>query len=132
MNVSRAAKGSFHLESAAESIDQTKSYKVLYEQLLKMCMKKYKIHPRKAMILHMYRRLVSDRILQPSNLVEDLLTTKTSKSDSGVLVITVLTSPYPTVDGRTQAFSCKWNCYYCPNQPGQVCALSFCKYTENK
>lgn len=47
------------------------------------------------------------------------------KSYSGVLVITVFTSAYPEyVDPVTgaivkQAFSCKWNCHYCPNQPGQ-------------
>ena len=44
---------------------------------------------------------------------------KSSKSQSGVLVITVLTSPFPKVGEKTQRFSCKWNCYYCPNEPGQ-------------
>jgi histone acetyltransferase (RNA polymerase elongator complex component) len=47
------------------------------------------------------------------------------KSHSGVLVITVFTSPTPTYTDpetgeiRTQKFSCAYNCYYCPNQPGQ-------------
>lgn len=46
------------------------------------------------------------------------------KSHSGVLVITVFTSANPTYTNEqgeqiTQKFSCKWNCYYCPNQPGQ-------------
>lgn len=36
-----------------------------------------------------------------------------------MLVITVLTSPYPKVGEKTQRFSCEWNCYYCPNEPGQ-------------
>ena len=36
-------------------------------------------------------------------------------------MITVLTSPYPEVaPGKKQRFSCKWNCYYCPNEPGRV------------
>ncbi len=51
--------------------------------------------------------------------IEDLLITKSSKSGSGVLIITVLTSPFPTVDGFKQNFSCEWNCYYCPNEPNQ-------------
>ena len=35
-------------------------------------------------------------------------------------VVTVLTSPYPVAaDGTVQRFSCKWNCHYCPNEPGQ-------------
>ena len=31
----------------------------------------------------------------------------------------MLTSPYPEVDGVKQAFSCAWNCHYCPSEPGQ-------------
>jgi ELP3 family radical SAM enzyme/protein acetyltransferase len=34
-------------------------------------------------------------------------------------VITVLTSPFPEVDGVAQPFSCAWNCHYCPAEPGQ-------------
>jgi len=48
-----------------------------------------------------------------------LLIKKGQKSTSGVLVVTVLTSPYPRVNGRPQRFSCQWNCYYCPNEPDQ-------------
>jgi len=42
---------------------------------------------------------------------------------AGVLVITVLTSPYPEIEKngkmKKQKFSCQWNCYYCPNEPDQ-------------
>jgi histone acetyltransferase (RNA polymerase elongator complex component) len=48
-----------------------------------------------------------------------LMIKKASKSLSGVLVVTVLTSPYPEVDGKQQKFSCEWDCFYCPNEPGQ-------------
>ena len=34
-------------------------------------------------------------------------------------MITVLTSPFPEVDGVAQPFSCAWNCHYCPAEPGQ-------------
>lgn len=47
--------------------------------------------------------------------LESYLISKAPRSQSGVLVVTVFTSPYP----EGQAFSCKWNCYYCPNEPGQ-------------
>ncbi|EPY19999.1 histone acethyltransferase-like protein [Strigomonas culicis] len=47
--------------------------------------------------------------------VEQFLISKAPRSQSGVLVVTVFTSAYP--DG--QKFSCQWNCYYCPNEPGQ-------------
>lgn len=49
---------------------------------------------------------------------------KKGRSQSGVLVITIFTSPYPEyVDDSgnhvVQSFTCKWNCHYCPNEPGQ-------------
>ncbi|GBG32423.1 Elongator complex protein 3 [Hondaea fermentalgiana] len=74
---------------------------------------------RKAKLLHAYRAMVTEGKLNRCEVVERVLITKKSKSDSGVLVITVLTSPYPDVDGEKQRFSCAYNCYYCPNQPGQ-------------
>ncbi len=51
-----------------------------------------------------------------------LITKKKCKSDSGVLVITVLTSAHPEYideDGnkRIAKFSCKHDCAYCPNEP---------------
>eukprot|EP00796_Vickermania_ingenoplastis_P007082 gene7082-5018_t len=47
--------------------------------------------------------------------LEAYLVSKAPRSQSGVLVVTVFTSAYP--EGRK--FSCEWNCYYCPNEPGQ-------------
>ncbi|KAJ1452710.1 hypothetical protein M885DRAFT_526045 [Pelagophyceae sp. CCMP2097] len=82
--------------------------------------KQYKLAPRKAQILHVYRAMLLDGRVKRSQPLEEVLTTKASKSQSGVLVVTVLTSPFPSVaGGPAQKFSCKWNCYYCPNQPGQ-------------
>ncbi|CCW71724.1 unnamed protein product [Phytomonas sp. Hart1] len=47
--------------------------------------------------------------------LERYLVSKAPRSQSGVLVVTVFTSAYP--DG--QRFSCQWDCFYCPNEPGQ-------------
>ena len=47
--------------------------------------------------------------------LEQALITSTCRGLSGVSVITVFLSPYP----NGQQFSCKWNCSYCPNEPGQ-------------
>eukprot|EP00300_Choanocystis_sp_HF-7_P036824 c52757_g1_i1.p1 GENE.c52757_g1_i1~~c52757_g1_i1.p1 ORF type:complete len:724 (+),score=176.48 c52757_g1_i1:220-2172(+) len=62
--------------------------------------------------------------LEDTAAVRKLLIKKASKSQSGVLVVTVLTSPYPQFTDangvrQTQKFSCKYNCYFCPNEPGQ-------------
>lgn len=56
--------------------------------------------------------------------LEYLLRICRGKSHSGVLVITIFTSAYPEYVDKNgvlqkQAFSCKWNCHYCPNEPGQ-------------
>eukprot|EP00924_Labyrinthula_sp_SR-Ha-C_P009025 snap_masked-scaffold_2-processed-gene-10.17-mRNA-1 protein AED:0.02 eAED:0.03 QI:0/0/0/1/1/1/2/0/740 len=55
--------------------------------------------------------------------LESLLVKKAQRSTSGVLVVTVFTAPYPhyNKNGKTvkQRFTCKWNCYYCPDEPGQ-------------
>ncbi len=57
-------------------------------------------------------------------IIRDALKIKRLKSHSGVLVITIFTSPNPEyLDENgvlvTQEFSCHWNCAYCPNEPGQ-------------
>ena len=90
-----------------------------FERQLLLFRKSFKASFRKASLLNVYHRLVSLGEVEPSDALGRLLVKKSSKSQSGVLVITVLTSPYPVVDGKVQRFSCAWNCYYCPNEPGQ-------------
>ena len=55
--------------------------------------------------------------------LKKLITKKKQKSNSGVLVITVLTSAHPDyIDNngikKIAKFSCKHNCAYCPNEKG--------------
>ena len=51
------------------------------------------------------------------------LVKKEMRSMSGVIVVTVFTSPRPeytdpvTGEKKVQSFSCKHDCYYCPNEP---------------
>jgi len=52
--------------------------------------------------------------------LETLLVGKKVRSHSGVLVVTVFTSPYPEDEnGKPQKFSCEYDCAYCPNEPDQ-------------
>lgn len=56
-------------------------------------------------------------------LFRTIIQTKKGRSHSGVLVITIFTSPYPEYTNSKgerikQAFSCSFNCHYCPNEPG--------------
>lgn len=53
--------------------------------------------------------------------LKSILTKKKSKSNSGVIVVTVLTAAHPEYidnDGvkKITKFSCAWNCHYCPNE----------------
>lgn len=65
---------------------------------------------RKAELLQLYRSELRENNVGFNKNVMDTLTKKTGKSDSGIVSITLVTSP-----GR---FSCPQNCHYCPNEPG--------------
>jgi ELP3 family radical SAM enzyme/protein acetyltransferase len=85
--------------------------------------RKYRI-PYKNSTLLLFARTC--KLFTPEQLIqiESDLRISRGKSHSGVLVITIFTSAYPEyVDQngilKKQAFSCKWNCHYCPNEPGQ-------------
>ena len=83
--------------------------------------RKTKICPKKSQIIHYYRKLLDNNELQSDSHLEKLMIKKLVRGSSGVSVITVLTSPYPswTKDGikTTQKFSCGQNCGYCPKEP---------------
>jgi ELP3 family radical SAM enzyme/protein acetyltransferase len=82
--------------------------------------RKFKCLPKKSQVKFIVSALVQRGELPAGLALEQLLIKKAQKSQSGVLVVTVLTSPYPHVEGKKpQRFSCQWNCYYCPNEPGQ-------------
>ena len=62
--------------------------------------------------------------LSDHNKLRSILKINHCKSDSGILSVTIFTSPYPVFtddNGNSvkQSFSCEWNCSYCPNEPGQ-------------
>ncbi len=80
--------------------------------------KKYKISLSKSNLIYFYNSLNLD-----NNRLKKLITKKKSKSNSGVVVITILTSGSPEYiddDGKKVIgkFSCKHNCAYCPNEKG--------------
>eukprot|EP01060_Flectonema_neradi_P014313 TRINITY_DN21011_c0_g1_i1.p1 TRINITY_DN21011_c0_g1~~TRINITY_DN21011_c0_g1_i1.p1 ORF type:complete len:676 (+),score=133.31 TRINITY_DN21011_c0_g1_i1:61-2088(+) len=78
--------------------------------------------PKKNQLLYTLESLIAEGLLSADSCKElkVRLVTKAMKSQSGVVSITVLTSPYPIGDdGVQQRFTCKYNCYYCPDQPGQ-------------
>lgn len=87
------------------------------DKLKKIIQKKYKYTISNAEFIKIYKYLNLE-----NQQLRNLITKKKCKSNSGVLVITVLTSAHPQYineDGelKTARFSCKHDCAYCPNEP---------------
>jgi len=57
-------------------------------------------------LLESYHKLVSKKIIKSSETLERLLTLKSTRSNSGIVVISVLTKPY----------ECPGKCLYCPSE----------------
>ena len=96
------------------------SEKTLKEEMI-ILRRKYGISPRKVQIFYMYENLLSKKIIKENNILRDNLKSKEMRGLSGVIVISVLTSPYPNfIDNqgkeKTQKFSCKHDCFYCPKE----------------
>lgn len=88
--------------------------------------KKYKFMGKNSFLFQIYLILRERWGLNDDyEILRQTLQIKPCKSWSGVTSITVFTAAHPEytdpVSGErvTQAFSCHWNCHYCPNQPGQ-------------
>jgi len=87
------------------------------QDLIGKLRRKYKINPKKSVMLHFYRKLYDD--IDPK--LELLLTNKLAKIHSGVEVVTLFTSPNPKYTNKegkvvTQKFSCGKNCGFCPKE----------------
>jgi len=83
-----------------------------YETRLRITMKEFRGKPMsKPQIVRAYYRLLEAGRIEKSPSFERVNTKKAVRSNSGVVVITIVTAP-----GR---FSCPHDCFYCPDEPGQ-------------
>ena len=80
-----------------------------YHEAFTKLRKIHKIHPKKSQLFYMYRIYLYKNLIERNLLLEDLFVTKSIRSQSGVLVISVIMPP--------DNFSCSYDCYYCPNDP---------------
>jgi len=87
--------------------------------------RKHKVQPSKSQMSLLYRSmLAASSIVSEHSAFEAYLRQKATRSLSGIVVIAVVMSPYPTFtdaatgEAKQQRFSCAKNCYYCPNEPG--------------
>lgn len=82
-----------------------------YESRIQAVRREFKTTLSKPQIVRAYYRLRDAGRIQKHASFESHTTKKAVRSNSGVVVITVVTAP-----GR---FSCPNDCYYCPDEPGQ-------------
>ena len=92
----------------------------LFEKELARQLRNYKLigSMRKSILLNILNKIVKsddfdENLREYLSLLRLLLRKKPGRNLSGITSITVITAPFP--DG--QKFSCKHNCYYCPNEP---------------
>ena len=104
-------------------VDENPTNAKEFEEANKKARKAIRMNPQKRQIFHLFRTLVVSGDLKPSEQLENLMIKKIVRKASGIIVITVLTSPYPSYmkNGKrvTQKFSCGQDCFYCPNV-GQI------------
>lgn len=81
----------------------------------KLVRSKGKMYIRKNFLVYVYREMIRNGEMENNDIVWSFLQKSPIRNMSGISVITVLTSPYP----NGQSFSCKHNCYFCPNEPDQ-------------
>lgn len=88
------------------------------KDLNKFLIEKRREHKRNFSLVELqfgYRVLCENGKLEFNQDINNLFQKKRFRSQSGVMVVAVLTSPYP--DG--QKFSCEYDCWYCPAEPDQ-------------
>lgn len=78
--------------------------------------REFHIMPKRMDLYHLYIKLVKTEGFPRSLEFEDAMRSIKGRSDSGVLVFTLLMSDKPL--GKN--FTCKWNCHYCPNVPNMA------------
>ncbi len=106
-----------------EIIERKIKNKQELEGTLRELNKKYHIMGSCMKLLYTYRSMCKRKLIEYDVMYEELFQSKGFRSQSGVLVVAVFTSPYPETmkDGvmTKQAFSCEYDCFYCPAEPNQ-------------
>ena len=98
-----------------ETSDKMGTMKEEFNTYYNKVTKKHRVMCKKNILIYYYRQLLSKNKIEDHPKMWMLLQKRPARNISGVAVITVLTSPYP----HGQSFSCKHDCYYCPNEPDQ-------------
>jgi ELP3 family radical SAM enzyme/protein acetyltransferase len=77
---------------------------------LRLLSKRFKVMPSKRAIVAIYKELLASNSIRSNDFLETHFIQKAVRSHSGILNISVSLPP--------NEFSCKYNCHFCPNEPG--------------
>ena len=105
-----------HLNNETETTNPrvvVNKLKIKFPNYLQKCTNKYKYQYKKTTLLFYYKKYILLNKIKENKFLELMLMKAPSRDISGINQITLLTSPHP----HNQDFSCKHNCYYCPNEP---------------
>ncbi len=80
------------------------------QEALVLLRRKYRISPSKMQMCTAYKQLLESNKIAANPIISRMLITKAVRSDSGIVNISVSLPP--------DKFSCKYNCHFCPNEPG--------------
>jgi ELP3 family radical SAM enzyme/protein acetyltransferase len=101
-----------------------------FDNCMNILRKKYKLSPKKSQLLYLYRKMCNEKKIRTNDTIEYKLIKRAVRSMSGILSITIMTSPGKTSMDKAvnetikddtyifNRFSCPHNCHYCPDEPG--------------
>lgn len=92
--------------------DQSK-IKTQFSMFFNSLIRYHRVYCKKSILVFTYRKMIENGEVENDPYVWTFIQKRSVRNLSGVTIITVLTSPRP----HGQEFSCKHNCYYCPNEP---------------
>ena len=86
----------------------------LFAKIQKKLMRQHKVKISKALLCRAYQKLVSERKISKNQQFESMTLLRPTRSNSGELEVTTI------LPGYSSSMSCKFNCTFCPNQPGMA------------
>lgn len=101
------------IEQERKNITFEKMKNVEFTRLQHCLQRKYKLQISKPILNFVYKKMVMQEKIQEHYMLSKVIMKKQANDISGINQITLLTSPRP----HGQDFSCKHDCYYCPNEP---------------
>lgn len=102
-----------------EPDDESSKHK--FSNAMQAIRKTLKYCPNKTQLSAAYQYLVDTGEITPNETIRKHIKAKEMRGLSGVIVISVITSPYPQYtdamgNTKTQRFSCRHDCHYCPRE----------------